>query len=166
MFYPACAALLQDPLCTKLCTRCRLQLQIFEKQSTVCSVDNHIRVGVCQHNYSMSMKIFFSQSSHLVYSPLAHKDDPLQVSAGRPAPTIGTSELRILLITSDNSIYMYHFQMYHLYYSSWRIASRISLILSYAVFPPMCAVVTCNQVIVYMLINAFFSEFNTETKSV
>ncbi len=45
----------------------------------------------------------------LVYGRLAHKDDLLQVSAGRPAPTIGSSEL---CITSVNILLSYVSSVY------------------------------------------------------
>ncbi len=64
-----------------------------------------------------------------VYGRLAHKDDPLQVSAGRPAPTIGSSEPNK---TSEN---MYYF---HLYSSSCRIPSIISL-MYFVRFPNVCS---------------------------
>ncbi len=63
---------------------------------------------------------------HRVYGRLAHKDDPLQISAVRPAPTIIPHEL---CKTSNYSVYMCYYHMYHLYYSSGSIPSMILLIL-------------------------------------
>ncbi len=56
-----------------------------------------------------------------IYGRLAHKHDPLQVSAGRPAPTIGSSKL---CITSDNDIHM-------LYLSPVSYASSVLFFLQY-----------------------------------
>ncbi len=97
-----------------------------------------------------------------VYGRLAHTDDPLQVSAGWPAPTIGSIELCILQKTCN--FHLYH--MYHQYSSSCRIPSMISLILC-IVFRKY-AVVTCNCDILCTCLSVFthFSWlFTAETKS-
>ncbi len=46
--------------------------------------------------YILKIKVLLPLGTvHMVYGGLAYKDNLLQVSAGRPAPTIGSSELCI-----------------------------------------------------------------------
>ncbi len=96
-----------------------------------------------------------------VYGRFAHKDDPLQVSTGRPAPTINSTR------------YVKH---QNIVYTCIIIICIICIILLAvsqvdfvnntlcAIFPQIYVVVTCNSVqLIYICI---FHKFAAETKSV
>ncbi len=75
----------------------------------------------------------------MVYGRFAHKDDPLQMSAGRPAPTISPMSCVKHQIIVCTCIIILSSVLFFLQYPKYDFANTL-----YAISPQMYVVVTCN----------------------